>query len=221
MIRRPPRSTLDRSSAASDVYKRQEEKLLADVGPLAAAPSSIYSILSNADFPYPVVTLSDGRTAKINHARYTELRAVANRADRQAVQSAYFTALGEFRRTFGTMTDGLVQKVLFYSKARKYGSALEYALDSHNVPVSVYHRLIEGINRNLALFHRFLSLRKRMVGVDQLHYFDLYAPLVASVDASYTPEEAEAIVVEALAPLGREYQGVVSQAFNQRWIDMY
>ena len=206
---------------AAHTLSDAEEKLLADVGPLAAAPSSIYNILSNADFPYPVVTLSDGRTAKINHARYTELRAVANRVDRQAVQSAYFSSLGEYRRTFGTMMDGLVQKVLFYSKARKYGSALEHALDSHNVPVSVYHRLIEGINRNIALFHRFLSLRKRMLGVDQLHYFDLYAPLVASVDASYTPEEAEAIVVEALAPLGREYQGVVSQAFNQRWIDMY
>jgi oligoendopeptidase F len=206
---------------AAHTLSDAEEKLLADVGPLAAAPSSIYSILSNADFPYPLVSLSDGRAVKINHSRYTELRAVANRADRRAVQSAYFTSLGEYRRTFGTMMDGQVQKVLFYSKARKYGSALEYALDSHNVPVSVYHRLIEGINRNIALFHRFLSLRKRMLGVDELHYFDLYAPLVASVDASYTPEQAEAIVVEAMAPLGREYQGVVSQAFNERWIDMY
>jgi len=206
---------------AAHTLSDAEEKLLADVGPLAAAPSSIFNILSNADFPYPVVALSDGRTAKINHARYTELRSSANRADRQAVQSAYFASLGEYRRTFGTMMDGLVQKVLFYSKARKYGSALEYALDAHNVPVSVYHRLIEGIGRNLGLFHRFLSLRKRMLGVDQLHYFDLYAPLVESVDAAYTPEEAEAIVVEAMGPLGRQYQDVLSQAFNERWIDMY
>src|SRR4051812_29146527 len=206
---------------AAHTLSDAEEKLLADVGPLATAASSIYSILSNADFPYPLVSLSDGRAVKINHSRYTELRSVADRADRQAVQSAYFTSLGEYRRTFGTIMDGQVQKVLFYSKARKYGSALEYALDSHNVPVAVYHRLIEGINRNIALFHRFLSLRKRMLGVDQLHYFDLYAPLVASVDDTYTPEQAEAIVVAAMAPLGREYQGIVSQAFNERWIDMY
>jgi len=206
---------------AAHTLSDAEEKLLADVGPLAAAPSSIFNILSNADFPYPVVALSDGRMAKVNHARYTELRSSANRADRQAVQSAYFASLGEYRRTFGTMMDGLVQKVLFYSKARKYGSALEYALDTHNVPVSVYHRLIEGIDRNLGLFHRFLSLRKRMLGVDQLHYFDLYAPLVESVDTAYTPEEAEAIVVDAMGPLGRQYQDVLSQAFNERWIDMY
>ena len=206
---------------AAHTLSDAEEKLLADVGPLAAAPSSIFNILSNADFPYPVVALSDGRTAKVNHARYTELRSSANRADRQAVQSAYFASLGEYRRTFGTMMDGLVQKVLFYSKARKYGSALEYALDTHNVPVSVYHRLIEGIDRNLGLFRRFLSLRKRMLGVDQLHYFDLYAPLVESVDTAYSPEEAEAIVVDAMGPLGRQYQDVLSQAFNERWIDMY
>jgi oligoendopeptidase F len=206
---------------AAHTLSDAEEKLLADVGPLAAAPSSFFNILSNAVFPYPVVALGDGRTAKVNHARYTELRSSANRADRQAVQSAYFASLGEYRRTFGTMMDGLVQKVLFYSKARKYGSALEYALDTHNVPVSVYHRLIEGIDRNLGLFHRFLSLRKRMIGVEQLHYFDLYAPLVESVDTAYTPEEAEAIVVDAMGPLGRQYQDVLSQAFNERWIDMY
>jgi oligoendopeptidase F len=198
-----------------------EEKLLADAGPLAEAPSSIFNILSNADFPYPVVTLSDGRTAKVNHARYTELRALPNRADRQAVQSAYFSALGEYRRTFGTMMDGQVQKVLFYSKSRKYGSALEYALDANCVPTSVYARLIEGVNRNLANFHRFLGLRKRMLQVDQLHYYDLYAPLVASVDADYTPEDGARLIVDALAPLGHDYQATVSQAFNERWIDMY
>jgi oligoendopeptidase F len=206
---------------AAHTLSDAEEKLLADAGPLAGAPASIFNILSNADFPYPVVTLSDGRTAKINHARYTELRAAPNRADRQAVQSAYFTALGDYRRTFGTMMDGQVQKVLFFSKARKYGSALEYALDSSNVPTSVYTRLIEGVNRNIGNFHRFLSLRKRMLGVDELHYYDLYAPLVASVDTNYTPEEGARVVVEALAPLGPDYQSVVSQAFNERWIDMY
>jgi oligoendopeptidase F len=119
------------------------------------------------------------------------------------------------------MMDAQVQKVLFYSRARKYETALEYALDSNNVPVTVYHRLIEGINRNLASFHRFLALRKRMLGVEQLHYYDLYAPLVSSVDTSYTPEEAQTVIVRATAPLGDEYQGVIAQAFNERWIDMY
>lgn len=125
---------------AAHTLSDAEEKLLADLGPLASAPGSIFNILSNADFPYPVVTLSDGQTAKINHARYTELRARPNRADRHAVQSSYFSTLGEYRRTFGAMMDAQAQKVLFYSRARKYGSALECALDSNNVPTTVYTR---------------------------------------------------------------------------------
>ncbi|MFN7916195.1 MAG: oligoendopeptidase F [Vicinamibacterales bacterium] len=206
---------------AAHTLSDAEEKLLADAGPLASAPGSTYNILSNADFPYPVVTLADGTTAKINHARYTELRSSPVREDRKAVQTAYFTTLGEFRRTFGTMLDAQVQKVRFFSRARKYDSALAYALDANNVPTSVYMRLIEGINANLANFHRFLALRKRMLGIDELHYYDMYAPLVSSVDASYTPEEAEQVIVAALAPLGPAYQAVISRAFNERWIDMY
>jgi oligoendopeptidase F len=206
---------------AAHTLSDAEERLLAGIGPLAASPASIFSILSNADFPYPVVTLSDGRTAKINHARYTELRASQNRADRQLVQASYFTALGEYRRTFGATMDAEVQKVLFHAKARKYGSALEYALDANNVPTSVYMRLIEGVNRNIGHFHRFLGLRKRMLEIDQVHYYDLYAPLVSSFDSSYTPEEAERLIVDAVAPLGTEYQQTVARAFHERWIDMY
>ncbi len=206
---------------AAHTLSDAEEKLLADVGPLAGAPGTIYSILSNADFPYPVVTLSDGRAIKVNQARYTELRALPEREDRKAVMSSFFTTLGEYRRTFGTIMNGQAQKVLFLTKARKYDSALQFALDSPNVPTPVYMRLIEGINRNLSAFHRFLKLRATMLGVEQLHYYDLYAPLVASVDTRYTPEEAEQLIVAALAPLGAEYQATVSQAFRERWIDMY
>jgi oligoendopeptidase F len=206
---------------AAHTLSDAEERLLAAVGPLAASPAAIFSILSNADFPYPVVTLADGRTAKISHARYTELRGSQNRADRQLVQSSYFSALGEYRRTFGAMMDAEVQKVLFHARARKYGSALEYALDANNVPTSVYMRLIDGVNSNIGHFHRFLKLRQRMLGVDQVHYYDLYAPLVSSFDRSYTPEEAERLIVDAVAPLGGEYQQTVTRAFHERWIDMY
>jgi oligoendopeptidase F len=198
-----------------------EEKLLADVGPLAGAPANVYGILSNADFPYPMVTLSDGQQVRIDQARYTELRSLPNRADREAVMSSFFGALGDYRRTLGTTMDGHVQKVAFFAKARRYASALEYALDGPNVPTSVYMRLIEGVNRALPAFHRYLRLRARVLGVEQLHYYDLYAPLVASVDTRYTPEEASALIVTAVAPLGAEYQATVSRAFNERWIDMY
>ena len=118
--------------------------------------------------------------------------------------SAFFGALGGFSRTFGTTMNSSVQKALFYARARKYGSNLEAALDGPNIPVSVYMRLIEGVNKHLPTFHRYLKLRKRMMRLtDDLHYYDLYAPLVAAVDLHYTPEEAQAHVVTSMAPARR------------------
>ena len=154
----------------SDVFRRAphtlsdaEEKLLADVGPLAGNPSSLYNILSNADFPYPSVTLSSGKTVKIDNAAYNELRTLPNRADREKVMSAFFNSLGAFSRTFGTSMSGEVQKVQFFSKARKYPTSLASQLDGPNIPESVYTRLVDGVNRNLPAFHRYLQLRARMM----------------------------------------------------------
>jgi len=198
-----------------------EEKLLADMGPLAGASSSTYGILSNADFPFPSVTLSDGKVVKLDQAAFADLRALPNRSDREKVMSAFFTALGHFSGTFGTTMNGEVQKVLFQSKARKYESALEYSLNGPNIPVSVYMRLIDGISKNLPAFHRYLKLRQRILGLDQLHYYDLYAPLVGSVELTYTPEQAQKLVLEAVAPLGSEYTSTVERAYDSRWIDLF
>jgi oligoendopeptidase F len=198
-----------------------EEKLLADSGPLAATPSDTYGIIANADLPFPTITLSDGTMVKIDQASFADLRAVANRADREKVMAAFFNTLGSFSRTFGTTMNGEVQKVRFLSKTRKYPSALEFSLDGPNIPTSVYTRLVDGVNKNLPVFHRYLRLRQRMLGVSQLHYYDLYAPLVNSVNLSYTPEEAQKHVLAAVAPLGSEYQSVVQRAYNERWIDFF
>ena len=206
---------------AAHTLSDAEEKLLADAGPLVGAPSNVYNILSNADFPYPTVSLSDGRSVKLDPAAFTALRALPNRADREKVMSAFFTALGSFSRTFGTTMNGEVQKVRFVSKARKYSSSLEAMLDGPNIPTTVYMRLIDGVNKNLPAFHRYLQLRKRMMGLSELHYYDLYAPLVASVDLKYSPEEAETHVLAAVAPLGSEYQATIQRAFNERWIDLF
>jgi oligoendopeptidase F len=205
---------------AAHTLSEPEEKLLAEVAPLAGSPSNAYGIIANADLPYPTVTLSDGKSVKLDQAAFNDLRALPNRADREKVMSAFFKALGGFGRTFGTTLNGEVQKVAFLSKARKYPSALAWALDAANIPTSVYTRLVDGVNRNLPVFHRYLRLRKRMLGVDQLHYYDLYAPLVGSVNLSYTPEQAQAHVLAAVAPLGEDYQGVITRAFGERWIDL-
>jgi oligoendopeptidase F len=211
----------DISRRAAHTLGNAEERILAAAGPLGGAPANTYNILANADFPYPTVTLSDGRRVKLDQASYNVLRALPARSDRQLVMSSFFQALGGFSRTFGTTMNGDIQKLLFLSQVRKYPSALEATLDGPNIPVSVYMRLIDGVNRNLPAFHRYLRLRKRMLGVDELHYYDLYAPLVSSVQLTYTPEEAQKQVLAALAPLGSDYASVVARAFNERWIDYY
>jgi oligoendopeptidase F len=211
-----------------DVFRRQahtltdgEEKLLADAGPLAGVPSDVFNIFSNADFPYPTVTLSDGKSVKLDLAAFGALRALPTRSDREHVMTAFFGALGAYGRTYGTAMSGEVQKVWFFAKARKYPSALAAQLDGPNIPVSVYSRLVDGVNRNLPAFHRYLKLRARMMKVDQLHYYDLYAPLVASVDLKYTPGEAQKLVLAAVEPLGTDYQATIGHAFDSRWIDLY
>jgi oligoendopeptidase F len=199
-----------------------EEKILADAGPLAASPGNIYTILANADFPYPTITLADGKTVKVDQAAYSELRTSPTRADREAAMSAFFSALGSFGRTLGVTMNSNAQKALFYSRSRKYASNLEAALNGPNIPVTVYTRLVGGVNRHLPTFHRYLRLRKRMMGLtDSLHYYDLYAPLVASVNLRYTPEESQEHVIGAMAPLGKEYTDVLRKGFKDRWIDWY
>ena len=211
VVRRAPHTLTD-----------NEEKILADAGPMAAAASNIYSILANADFPYPTITLSDGRTMRVDQAGYALLRTAPDRDDRRNAMQAFFTALGGFGRTFGTTMNANVQRSSFFARTRKYPSSLEAALDSPNIPPSVYTRLIEGVNRSLPTFHRYLRLRQRMMGLkDSLHYYDLYAPLVADVQLRYTPEEAQAHVLASVAPLGSEYGAVVKRAFENRWIDFF
>jgi oligoendopeptidase F len=198
-----------------------EEKILAGSSVVASAPSTIYGIFADADFPYPSVTMSDGKTVKINSSAFGLYRAVANRDDRQKVMSAFFGAIGAYRGTFGATLNSQMQSDVFYARTRKYQTALDAALDPPNIPSAVYMRLIDGVNAQLPTFHRYLSLRKKMMGLKELHYYDLYAPLVASVDLSYTAEEAQRQILHALEPLGSDYAGVVARAFNERWIDLY
>jgi len=211
----------DLARRAAHTLSDAEEKLLAGMGPLSASPENTFNILSHADFPYPTIALSDGRAVKVDQPAYEVLRASPNRADRQKAMSSFLQALGAFSRTFGTTMNGEVQQALFFSNARKYPSALEAALDRPNIPMSVYTRLVDGVKRSLPAFHRYLRLRKRMLGVDELHYYDLYAPLVSSLKLEYTAEEAQKHILASVAPLGTDYASVVRRAFDERWIDYF
>lgn len=198
-----------------------EEKIIADAGLMADGPQSIYGIFSDADFPYPETTLSDGKPVKLDKATFSLLRASKNREDRKKVFSTFFGRLNDFRRTYGTQLNAEVKKNIFYKRARKYDSCLESALDANNIPLEVYHGLVKNVNANLGTFHRYLQLRKRILGVDELHYYDLYAPLLADVDLKYTYEEAQQHVIASLEPLGQEYLDVTKKAFSERWLDVY
>ena len=197
-----------------------EERILAASSVATGASASVYNIFSNADFPYPTVTLSDGKSVKLDSSAFSLYRGVPNREDRKKVMDAFFNTLGTYKGTFGATLNGQVQSDEFYANARHYEAALDSALDGPNVPPSVYKQLVDGVNQGLPTFHRYLQLRKKMLNLPDLAYYDLYAPLVASADLNYTPEEAEKHILAAIAPLGTDYVTAVQRAFKERWIDL-
>ncbi len=199
----------------------KEEKILAEAGLLADGPSTIYSIFSNAELPYPEITLSDGTTAKLTKAGYSLYRASPNREDREAVFQAFWETFTRFEGTFGTQLYANVKKDMFYARTRGYESSLHSALDENNIPTEVYLALIENVTNNLDSFHRFLNLKKRMLGVETLKYSDVYAPVVKGIDLKYTFDEAKKLVLDSVKPLGSSYGRVVEKAFEERWIDVY
>jgi len=199
----------------------KEEKILAEAGLMADGPSSIYSVFSNAELPYPEIELSDGTKANLTKAGYSRYRAVPNRADREAVFNAFWSTFEKFKATFGTQLYSNVKKNMFYARTRGYESALHSALDKNNIPTEVYTALIENVTGNLDSFHRYLRLKTRMLGVEQLKYSDVYAPVVKDIDLKYTYEEAKELVLDAVKPLGADYCQVIARAFDDRWIDVY
>jgi oligoendopeptidase F len=199
----------------------KEEKILAEAGLLAASPSSIHFVFSNAELPFPQIQLSDGSAAKLNQAGYARHRSSTNRNDREAVFQAFWGAFNNFRQTFGTQLYGNVKSHMFYARTRGYESSLHSALDSDNIPIEVYSALIANVNKNLDSLARYLRLKKRMLGVDVLKYSDLYAPVVDDIDLEYTFDQAKSLVLDSLRPLGDDYVRAAAKAFDQRWIDVY
>jgi oligoendopeptidase F len=198
-----------------------EEKILADASLMADGPDSMFNVFTNADFPYPTQVLADGSIVRLDKAGFSLHRQTRHRPDREKIFAAYFGSLASYQRTFGAQLYGAVKRDMFYARARRYPSCLAAALDGNNVPVEVYTGLVRNVRENLPTFHRYLRLRARMLGVDQLHYYDLYAPAVADVDLRYSFEEGRDLVLASLAPLGEEYAAVASRAFAERWFDVY
>ena len=203
------------------VRSDEVEEVIAQASLMSGNASSIYSIFSNADFPYPKIKLSTGEEVTLNSSNFALHRASRNRDDRKSVFESFFGKQAEFERTFGTQLYGHLKKDLFYSRVRNYGSTLESALDDDHIPIDVYHNLIRNVRSNLSTFHRYLSLRKRMMNLNELYYYDLYAPLVDEVNLEYSVDEAQELILNSLQPLGDDYVSIVRKAFEDRWIDMF
>ena len=198
-----------------------EEALMAKTGLITGTASAAYGVFSNAEMPWPTITLSDGKTIELTQQAFNNLRSTSNRADREIVFKEFWNHYLKFEGTFGELLNGQVKQDIFRAKARNYGSALESATKPNNIPMEVYHSLIENVNANLPTFHRYLNLKKRMMGLDTLKYSDMYASTVKGVELKYSYEEAQSLILESLKPLGKEYAGVVDHAFKNRWIDVY
>ncbi len=198
-----------------------EENIIAQAGIMQGNSYNIYSVFSNAEMPRAEITLSTGKKVRLDAAGYALNRASTVREDRKKVFEAFFGTLNKYHRTIGTELYGKIKENLFTKNVRKYNSCLEASLDQNNIPVSVYYKLIENTDKNLPTLYRYLKLRKRMLGVDTLKYYDIYAPLIKNVDLSYTYDEACNIVKKSLGVLGDEYENTLQQAFDNRWIDVY
>lgn len=198
-----------------------EEKLLAQVGPMAAAPGNAYGILANADLPFPTVKLSDGRTARLDSAAYTLHRAAPRRDDRALVFREFWKVWRGFERTLGTVLDAHVRGNVIEARARRYPGVLAASLADPNIPEAVYRTLVAEANRALPTLHRALRLRARLLGIKDLAYHDAYPALVPGVERRYSIDEAKRTVLAAVAPLGAEYAAAVQRGFQERWMDVY
>ena len=198
-----------------------EERIMALASPVSSVPHSVFGTFSDAEMPKPEVTLTNGEKIKIGSSEYSQYRASANRKDREIVFKAYWDNYAKFRASYGEMLYGKVNADMFRAKARHYDSSLESALYPSNIPVGIYHSLVDNVNKSLPAFHRYLKIKKRMLGVDTLKYLDLYAPVVKNISLKYSYEDATKIVLEALKPMGNEYVATVKKAIAERWIDVF
>jgi oligoendopeptidase F len=197
-----------------------EEKVASQAGIMADGGTRAYDTFTNADLPYPQVTLSTGETVTLDAQGYTRYRALPDRADRDSVFHAFWSRYRQFERTIGATYSAVVQAHLFQKQVHKYDSCLEAALFDSDVPPSVYRQLIADVHANLPTLHRYLRLRQRLMGLDRIGYEDLYAPILKEVDLRYTPEQAQQLVLAAVAPLGPEYVAALAQGYKSRWIDL-
>lgn len=200
---------------------KAEEELLAAAGKLGQIPGETYNLLNDADLVFPDAVDSEGNAHPVTHGTFIPLMQSSDRTLRKGAFQSLYGTFEKFQNTFASTISGQMKQLQFFANARKYPSALHAALDETEVPVEIYHNLIAAIRQNFPAMHRYIRLRKKLLGVDELHYYDIYAPMVADQDKEVTFTEAKEIAVKALKPLGEEYGKILREGFDNRWIDVY
>jgi len=197
----------------------QEEAIIAASGLVSDTAETVYAMFANADAPWPTVELSDGTEVRLDQSGFGKHRESGNRDDRRLVFERFFEVWNSYARTCGATLFAQVKKDMFYAKVRRYPSCLARALDANRIPVAVYHQLIDAARQHLPLLHRYFDIRRRLLGLDELRYYDIYPPLVEA-DVSYTIDEARQLVAESALPLGEDYVDVLARGLEARWMDV-
>ena len=208
--------------AAPHTLGDEAEGVLAAAGDVLNQPNNVYDILASAELPWKTIKLSDGTEVRLDQAMYGKYRQAPERADRKLVFDTFWGVWKDYEETMGANLNAEVVGNIFEARARKFPNALSAALFYDNMPEAVYRQLVAQVNKALPSFHRYLKLRKRMLGItDELHYYDIYPTLVPAADLKFTLEDSERITLESLAPLGQEYHDLMANGFAGSWQHVY
>jgi len=203
------------------VLSQEEEKLLAMTADLSVAARNIFSMLNDADIKFPLVCNEDGKRVELTKGRYGKLMESSDRKVRKEVFKAFYSTYNQFKNILVATLSASVKKDIFYARSRRYSSSLEAALDQDNIPVEVYEKLIEAVHNNLGHLHSYMQLRKKMLGLDEMHMYDIYVPLVKEFRMNIPYEEAKEMIINALQPLGNEYVSKLKEGMDSGWLDVY
>ncbi len=203
------------------VLSPAEEKLLASAGELSQTPDTIYGMFADADIKFADALDAEGNPHAVTQATFVPIQNGTDRVLRKNAYESLYDGFGNFKNTAAAILNAQNKQLKFFAEARKYENAFEAALFNTDVPTSVYLNLIDTVHKNMDKMHRYVRLRKKMLGVEELHFYDVYTPLVADVDKQIPFEEAKQTVYDALAPLGESYRKILKEGFENRWIDVY
>lgn len=198
----------------------EEEQILAMAGEIAAAPGNIFTMINNADLRFPNVRDENGEEIELTKGRYITLLESRNRDVRKEAFQTLYATYAKQKNTIAATLNASIKKDIFFSKIRKYSSDREASLDEDNVPLSVYDNLIDAVSQNLDAMYRYVSLRKRALGLDELHMYDLYVPIVKDIDMKIPYDQAKEMVAQGLKPLGEEYLSILQEGYSDGWIDV-